>query len=828
MHRFFPVFMLALGGQFALQPGVRTANAQVNYLYPDMFPYVDANAPSNLRTLQAWQLSGTTLSFPTLFANQGDGLFEIRRGNDVSATRYELLQRVYIGTDFGSQYVDLSIGTAPKPNTSETSGLPYPTRTNVIWFEDFTKFSLLEAPIVNGVVTVGNEVASTVKTSWSLTPGVHLPGYGSTDPQTSDNQAIQQRLSVGYGDLYSASTPLQSINISGVPIGPRYWLRQTVDPENRIHETDETNNSFEILIDLAHPGEAITFAGQFVQPGDRAPAQPGDLNEDGVIDINDWLAFKAGAETSLAGLGNADAYVLGDLDLDGVHSLHDVALFRQYFDGANGAGAFAGVQNVPEPPFLILGGVAMFLLVTWSGVGRRVRRQCLRLILFFAVGWAAPREAAANVSLFSENFDGLTLGPNVDETLAYANAWTDVPPAGWVVDDSGVPFVADDTRGVAEWEGWSFANKDWWVAAAGDQLRSEFALGQGTVAVADPDEWDDKGSPINGTPFAGYYNALFKTPSISLAGATPGTVKLAFSSSWRHECCDDGPAPQTNDQTARIRVSYDNGASFSEVLRWESNPSSAYFKNDATNEAVAVNLNNPVGASNAIIEFGLLNAGNDWWWAIDNVQVFTPTVLEVNTTTGKMMILGASQLTGYEITSAASSLNAPGWKAGNLDAQNFGPAVPLSADFNNSNSVDAADYILWRKSVGAGSGGDADGDGDTDSDDYNIWRQQFSDSVAAGQSWESLIGTNQQLLEFFLLGNSTFASHSIGGGYNTAIDARDLTFKYSMADGQEYAGIVRYVSGAGVGSSAVPEPAAWAMLVVGMIATSFSRRPAAA
>ena len=94
--------------------------------------------------------------------------------------------------------------------------------------------------------------------------------------------------------------------------------------------------------------------------------------------------------------------------------------------------------------------------------------------------------------------------------------------------------------------------------------------GQGTVAVADPDEWDDKGNPINGTPFAGYYNALFKSPAISLAGAASGTVKLSFSSSWRDECCDDGPS-DTNNQTARIRVSYNNGASFSEVLRWESN-----------------------------------------------------------------------------------------------------------------------------------------------------------------------------------------------------------------------------------------------------------------
>jgi hypothetical protein len=518
--------------------------------------------------------------------------------------------------------------------------------------------------------------------------------------------------------------------------------------------------------------------------------------------------------------------MLGDLNLDRVHSLSDVRLFRQYYDEAKGTGAFANIEGIPEPSTLLLAGAAALLPMTLRRIGRLVRHPYVCAVLLVMVVWAAPRDATANVSLFSQNFEGLTLGPNVDETVANSTAWTDTPPAGWVVDDTGVPFVADNTRGVKEWEGWSFANKAWWVAAAGDQQRGEFALGQGTVAVADPDEWDDKGNPINGNPFAGYYNALFKSPAISLAGAVPSAVKLSFSSSWRDECCDDGPT-DTNNQTARIRVSYDNGTNFSELLRWESNPSSSFFKNDATNESVVVNLNNPAGASSAILEFGLLGAGNDWWWAIDNINVFTPTVLEVNTTTGKMSILGATQLTGYEITSAANSLEASGWTAGNLDAQNFGPALLLSADFNNTNSVDAADYVRWRKSVGPSAGGDANGDGVTDTLDYNLWRQQFGESLAQGESWETLIATNSQLLEFYLLGSSTFASRSIGGGYKTSIDARDLIFKYSMADSQELVGTVRYVSGAASATSMVPEPVTWGMVVVGLVAVSLPRRSAA-
>ena len=71
---------LTLAALLILSGGDLQAGAPVNYLYPDMFPYVDADAPSNLKSLQAWQLSGATLKFSTLFANQGDGLFEIRKG----------------------------------------------------------------------------------------------------------------------------------------------------------------------------------------------------------------------------------------------------------------------------------------------------------------------------------------------------------------------------------------------------------------------------------------------------------------------------------------------------------------------------------------------------------------------------------------------------------------------------------------------------------------------------------------------------------------------------------------------------------------------------
>ena len=45
---------------------------------------------------------------------------------------------------------------------------------------------------------------------------------------------------------------------------------------------------------------------------------------------------------------------------------------------------------------------------------------------------------------------------------------------------------------MTEWAGWSFADKDWWAEATGDQRRSEFTKASGTIAIADGDEWDDQ------------------------------------------------------------------------------------------------------------------------------------------------------------------------------------------------------------------------------------------------------------------------------------------------------------------------------------------------
>jgi hypothetical protein len=229
-------------------------------------------------------------------------------------------------------------------------------------------------------------------------------------------------------------------------------------------------------------------------------------------------------------------------------------------------------------------------------------------------------------ALFFEDFDSIVLGTSVEEAFT-EGVWTNVPPTGWNVnntnmvgfggpDDDGNGFPDGD--GITEWFGWTFAKRDWWVQVAGDQERSKFTLSTGTAAVADPDEWDDAGHDV------GFFNSDLRTPEISLTGVAANTAFLRFSSSWRPEGKDDGPPKfpegNINNQTAVITVSYDGGAPI-EVLKWDSVEGSSTFHPDAPNETVTVLLNNPAGAQKAVLSFSLLEAANDWWWAIDNVVV---------------------------------------------------------------------------------------------------------------------------------------------------------------------------------------------------------------
>ena len=64
-------------------------------------------------------------------------------------------------------------------------------------------------------------------------------------------------------------------------------------------------------------------------------------------------------------------------------------------------------------------------------------------------------------------------------------------------------------------------------------------------------------------------------------------------------------------------------------------------------------------------------------------------------------------------------------------------AVGLAGDYNGNGAVDAADYTLWRNSLGQrGAGLTADGNHDdrVDAADYAVWKANFGDTAGAGMA----------------------------------------------------------------------------------------------
>ena len=104
------------------------------------------------------------------------------------------------------------------------------------------------------------------------------------------------------------------------------------------------------------------------------------------------------------------------------------------------------------------------------------------------------------------------------------------------------------------------------------------------------------------------------SPSISLDGVAENTAKAQFDSSWWEE----------DFQTAEFRVEYfdADGASLGEnvLFRWESQQGE-FFKPAARNETIEQDLSNPAEAASMVLTWAMPVAGNDWWWAIDNVHV---------------------------------------------------------------------------------------------------------------------------------------------------------------------------------------------------------------
>lgn len=219
------------GVGFDLLPDVGLwADQTAGYLYDW---YIDRSEPT--------MPGRTLLRASTASINSGRGPLELI-GSSLAPGVY---QRIY-SSDGG--YRDVYAGT-----------FTFHPGHGHLHFDNWLNFRLREVLSGNGV---GSIVVQGNKTSFAIIDleiyNSSLPGFPS---DANYEGGLVQGMSVGWADVYGATLLDQWIDITGVAPA-RYWLEADVDPDNRVVESNETNNTVRILIDL-------TFLGTTNVPNDH-------------------------------------------------------------------------------------------------------------------------------------------------------------------------------------------------------------------------------------------------------------------------------------------------------------------------------------------------------------------------------------------------------------------------------------------------------------------------------------------------------------------------------------------------------------------------------
>ncbi|MED4635548.1 metallophosphoesterase [Peribacillus frigoritolerans] len=211
-----------------------------------------------------------------------------------------------------------------------------------------------------------------------------------------------------------------------------------------------------------------------------------------------------------------------------------------------------------------------------------------------------------NINIFvnmmiGESFDQLdsALKPAVNENIPSSIlGWSHTAPNGWsVTNSSNMP------AGTEEWQGWSFTTKEFWTKAE-DQDRSKFELGQGVIAVADPDEWDDNGSPAS----KGFFDSTLTSSSVKVEGAKD--LYVGFASHYKQE----------GTQTAEVTAVFDNGEK-QQVLVYDNKASSDNKNEHVLNKYEVKSIKVPEDASSMKLQWRMHNAKNNWFWSIDDIRL---------------------------------------------------------------------------------------------------------------------------------------------------------------------------------------------------------------
>lgn len=175
------------------------------------------------------------LRFATAIINIGDGPLEMIGVYDEERDQTRAIQNIYTRQDSVEEV---------------TAGYFVFHEDHDHWhFEGFVEIEVFS---LDSAGSPDQMVATTEKMSFCIFDMLRLSPPQPGSPETAVYQGCDpeiQGLSVGWADVYTPDLPGQQINIENLPDG-RYQLRATIDPEERILETIDRNNSSSVRVEI--------------------------------------------------------------------------------------------------------------------------------------------------------------------------------------------------------------------------------------------------------------------------------------------------------------------------------------------------------------------------------------------------------------------------------------------------------------------------------------------------------------------------------------------------------------------------------------------------
>ena len=203
------------------------------------YPDLQTLAPTDVH-IQKDRSTGTRfLRFSNTVANLGQGRLEVMPINNAATGLTDAYQRVYTHNASGVWLIQ---------NTVYAGTFAFHPEHGHWHFEGFALYEL-RGVAADG--SIGTQVfGSSGKVSFCMLDTTRVTStieHSSPKTYSTCPRDQTQGISVGWADTYGWRLAGQSIDVSNVPDGT-YWLVSTADPEDRLLETNDSNNAAAIRV----------------------------------------------------------------------------------------------------------------------------------------------------------------------------------------------------------------------------------------------------------------------------------------------------------------------------------------------------------------------------------------------------------------------------------------------------------------------------------------------------------------------------------------------------------------------------------------------------